>query len=104
MITFFRSERLQQDFEADGFVTVPVLGDDDVARVTRHCAQVTGERIGRSEHRGLYLSLVDEEDVTRRSTIIQEIHDLVGDGLSRALHPCRLLMGTYLIKPSGAPH
>jgi hypothetical protein len=104
MVKFFRSERLQQDFEADGFVTTPVLSDDEVAAVTRHCSLIAGERLGRSEHRGLYLGLVDEEDVTRRRTVVQEVHSLVGNGLLRALHPCRLLLGTYLIKPAGAPH
>lgn len=104
MVAFFQSERLQQEFEADGYVTMPVLTEDEVAAVTRHCSLIAGERVGRSEHRGLYLSLVDEKDVTRRRAIMQEVHGLVGDGLSRALHPCRLLMGTYLIKPSGTPH
>jgi hypothetical protein len=104
MINFFRSEHLQREFEADGFVTTPVLDRDEIAAVTRHCAIVTGERFDRSAHRGLYLSLVDEKDVTRRKTIVEEVHALVADGLFRALHPCRLLMGSYLIKPAGAPH
>ena len=104
MVRIFRSERLQRDFETDGFVTIPALGEEELAAVRRHCALVAGERSARSAHAGLYLSLVDEEDVSRRATTIQEIHRLVGDGLQRALHPSRLLMGTYLIKAAGAPH
>jgi len=104
MVNVFRSEGLQRDFEADGFVTTPVLDAGEIAAVTQHCATVTGERAGRSTHRGLYLSLVDEEDVTRRTTVVEEVHGLVTNGLFRALQPCRLHLGTYLIKPAGAPH
>ena len=104
MVTFFRSERLQRDFEADGFVTMPVLDAGDIEALTQHCEKVTSARVGRSTHRGLYLSLVDEGDVARRKTVIEEVHALVSDGLLRAMHACRLHLGTYLIKPAGAPH
>lgn len=104
MVRIFRSARLQREFEADGFVTMPVLGEDELAAVTRHCARVASERSNRSAHAGLYLSLVDEEDVTRRRTIVEEVHSLVGNALFRVLHPCRLLIGTYVIKPAAGPH
>jgi ectoine hydroxylase-related dioxygenase (phytanoyl-CoA dioxygenase family) len=104
MVEMFRSARLQRDFEADGFVTIPVLDEHELAAVNRHRSVVAGERAGRSAHAGLYLSLVDEEDVARRRTTIEEIHRMVGDELLRAFHPSRLLMGMYLIKAPGAPH
>ena len=103
MATLFQSDRLQRDFEADGFVTLPLLDAAELAAVTRHCESVTAGRLDRSANRGLYLSLIDEDEA-RRTTIMQEVHGLIANGLSRALHPCRLILGTYIIKPAGAPH
>jgi hypothetical protein len=100
--TFFKSEQMQREFDAAGFVTMPVLNADEVAALARHCSEVVHGR--RGSFPGLFISLMDEEDVSRRMAVAGEINRVVGTALSRTLHSFQVLIGAYLVKSAFGPH
>jgi ectoine hydroxylase-related dioxygenase (phytanoyl-CoA dioxygenase family) len=98
--TVFRDDAVQEAFECDGFVKLPVLGREDIERLTELFVRTTGGTVANTEY-GMYIGLEDE-DLTRKKAVIRQIAGLVLPGLEAHFTGCKPHLGSFLVKAPGA--
>ncbi len=95
----FRDEAVQQEFSNNGFVKLPVLGAEDVARLTELFRESTGGTVDNTEY-GIYIGLEDR-NLERKRALIGKITEIAGRNLGRHFQGYKTHLGSFLVKAPG---
>jgi ectoine hydroxylase-related dioxygenase (phytanoyl-CoA dioxygenase family) len=95
----FQKDAVQRTFQENGFVTLPVLGPDEVQQLTALFQQSTGGTVQNTEY-GMYIGL-EEPDLTRKRALIRQLSAIVLPKLSGHFTDCKPHLGSFLVKAPG---
>jgi ectoine hydroxylase-related dioxygenase (phytanoyl-CoA dioxygenase family) len=95
----FKEDAVQRAFQENGFVTLPVLGSEDVQQLTALFQRSTGGAVENTEY-GMYIGL-EERDLPRKRALIQELSALVVPRLREHFVDCKPHLGSFLAKAPG---
>jgi ectoine hydroxylase-related dioxygenase (phytanoyl-CoA dioxygenase family) len=95
-----RDDRLQQELNENGFVTLPLLGPDEVACLKELFRQSTGGSVENTTY-GMYIGL-EETDLGRKCAVIQQVLRTVLPQAEEHFVDCKPHLGSFLVKAPGA--
>jgi ectoine hydroxylase-related dioxygenase (phytanoyl-CoA dioxygenase family) len=96
----FRDDALQRTFQEDGFVTLSVLGLDEVSALTDLFRDSTGGAVENTDY-GMYIGL-EEPDLARKRALIRQVSAVVLPRLVEHFADCKPHLGSFLVKAPGA--
>ena len=88
---------LQERFEADGFVRLPLLGKEEIAELTQYYMRHTGGDVKNSVY-GMWVSLHDRDDIDFKRQTMDEIRRVTLPRLNEFFIDCKPHLGSYLVK------
>jgi hypothetical protein len=88
---------LQQRFEKLGYVTVPLLGDDEIKVLKDYYLRKTGGNVKNSPY-GMWVSIHDHEDLGFRRETMKLIHDVTMPRVREFFVDCKPHLGSFLVK------
>lgn len=97
MVQVFKDSKLQQQFEQDGFVRIPLLTEKDKQDLLDYFESYSGERLIENTDYGMYVSL-DEENKDLKQDIINELRKILMPRLDEHLQNYKVHLGGYLVK------
>jgi hypothetical protein len=97
LIQIFKDATAQQDFEANGFVKLSLLGPEEIAELTEYYLKLTQGNVKNSPY-GMWVSLHDEPDMKIKRGVMEKIHEVVLPRLNDHFHACKPHLGSYLVK------
>ena len=95
-----RNDQLQQELDDNGFVTLPLLGPDEVERLKKLFYESTGGRVENTAY-GMYIGL-EETDLERKRAVIAEVLRTVLPRAEGHFVDCKPHLGSFLVKAPGA--
>ena len=88
---------LQERFEADGFVRLPLLGRHEIEELTEYYMRHTGGDVKNSVY-GMWVSLHDRDDIAFKRQTMDEIRRVTLPRLNEFFIDCKPHLGSYLVK------
>jgi len=88
---------LQERFEADGFVRLPLLGRHEIEELTQYYMRHTGGDVKNSVY-GMWVSLHDRDDIAFKRQTMDEIRRVTLPRLNEFFIDCKPHLGSYLVK------
>jgi len=88
---------LQERFEADGYVRLPLLGKEEIAELTQYYIRHTGGDVKNSVY-GMWVSLHDRDDADFKRRTMDEIRRVTLPRLDQFFIDCKPHLGSYLVK------
>ena len=95
-----RDDRLQQELNENGFVTLPLLGSDEIGRLKELFRQSTGGRVENTAY-GMYIGL-EETDLERKRAVIEQVLGTILPRANELFIDCKPHLGSFLVKAPGA--
>ena len=97
MIPILKDPVLQQRFETLGYVTLPLLGQDEIKELTQYYITHTGGNVKNSPY-GMWVSLHDQDDIAFKRQTMDEIRNVTLPRLNEFFVDCKPHLGSYLVK------
>jgi hypothetical protein len=97
VIRILKDPILQERFEADGFVRLPLLGSAEIAALTDYYMRHTGGDVKNSVY-GMWVSLHDRDDIDFKRQTMDEIRRVTLPRLNQFFIDCKPHLGSYLVK------
>jgi Phytanoyl-CoA dioxygenase (PhyH) len=88
---------LQERFEADGYVRLPLLGKEEIQELTQYYMRHTGGDVKNSVY-GMWVSLHDQDDIAFKRQTMDEIRRVTLPRLNEFFIDCKPHLGSYLVK------
>ncbi len=96
----FLDPAVQRSMEENGFVTLSLLGRDEVRRLTELFVESTGGVVENSAY-GMYIGL-EEKDLARKRALIERLSGVLMPRLGEHFADCKPHLGSFLVKAPGA--
>jgi ectoine hydroxylase-related dioxygenase (phytanoyl-CoA dioxygenase family) len=97
MYNIFNDDKLQSDFEKDGFVKLSqVLNNAEIFEIKKYYLDLTHGQVENSRY-GMYVSL-DEKDQSKKIDTMKMIQDYLKPKLGKYLHDFKSHLGSFLVK------
>lgn len=98
MRKILRDPVLQQRFETLGYVTLPVLGRDEVKELTDYYLKHAAGGDVKNSPYGIWMSIYDAGTVALRRQAMELIHSVAMPRLNEVFIDCKPCCGTYFVK------
>jgi ectoine hydroxylase-related dioxygenase (phytanoyl-CoA dioxygenase family) len=94
-----RDVRRQRELDEKGFVTLPLLGADEVQRLKELFVESTGGSVENTAY-GMYIGL-EETDLERKRRVIREVLAAMLPHAQEHFEDCKPHLGSFLVKAPG---
>ncbi len=97
MISVFKDSILQNQFEEDGFVRLPLLSPNEISALLLGFEELSKDRSVENTNYGMYVSL-DEKNANFKRNIIEKLREILVPKLEEHLSNFKVHLGGYLVK------